>query len=43
MILGIMVAAWGEVNLGDSEPLAMFLSVIACGYVVIRAPQEVPS
>jgi O-antigen ligase len=38
-ILGMMVAGWGEVNLGDSEPLGMFLSVIACGYVVIREPQ----
>lgn len=39
-ILGIMVAAWGEVNLGDSEPLAMFLSIVACGYVVIAAQKD---
>lgn len=39
-VLGMMVAGWGEVNLGDSEPLAMFLSIVACGYVVIQAPQS---
>lgn len=39
-ILGIMVAGYGEVNLGDSEVLGMFLSVIACGYAAIRASQE---
>jgi O-antigen ligase len=39
-ILGIMVAGYGEVNLGDSEVLGMFLSVVACGYAAIRAPQE---
>lgn len=33
-IIGMMVAGWGEVTLGDSEPLAMFLSIVACGYVV---------
>lgn len=37
-ILGIMISGWGEVNLGDSEPLAMFLSIVACGYVVINEP-----
>ena len=37
-ILGILISGWGEVNLGDSEPLAMFLSIVACGYVVIREP-----
>lgn len=41
-ILGIMVAAWGEVNLGDSEVLAMFLSIVACGYVVIAADRDHP-
>ncbi len=39
-ILGIMVAGYGEVNLGDSEVLGMFLSVVACGYAAIRASQE---
>ncbi len=39
-ILGIMVAAWGEVNLGDSEVLAMFLAIVACGYSVIAAQKE---
>jgi putative inorganic carbon (hco3(-)) transporter len=40
-IIGIMVSGWGEVNLGDSEPLGMFLSIIACGYVVARQPQPI--
>lgn len=38
--LGMMVAGWGEVNFGDSEVLAMYLSIVACGYVVLRVPQE---
>jgi uncharacterized membrane protein len=37
--IAIMVSGWGEVNLGDSEVLAMYLSVVGCGYVVIRLPQ----
>lgn len=39
-ILGIMVAGYGEVNLGDSEVLGMFLSVLACAYAAIQAPKE---
>jgi len=31
--LAIMVAGYWEVNLGDSEPLGMFLAVVGCGYV----------
>jgi len=34
--IGVMVAGWWEVNLGDSEVLALFLTVIACGYAVTR-------
>lgn len=37
-LIAIMVSGWGEVNLGDSEVLATFLSVVACGYVVLRDP-----
>jgi putative inorganic carbon (HCO3(-)) transporter len=32
VILAMMVGGYGEVNLGDSEVLAMFLGVVACGY-----------
>ncbi len=39
-VLGIMVAAWGEVNLGDSEPLAMFLAIVACGYSATAAQKS---
>jgi O-antigen ligase len=35
--IAVMVSGWGEVNLGDSEVLEMFLAVIACGYVAIAA------
>ena len=36
-IIAVMVSGWGEVNLGDSEVLAMFLAVIACGYVAVSS------
>jgi O-antigen ligase len=32
VIVAVLAAGWGEVNLGDSEVLAMFLAVMACGY-----------
>jgi len=32
-VVAIMVSGIFEVNLGDSEVLAMFLAVVACGYV----------
>jgi len=38
--IGVMVAGWWEVNLGDSEVLALFLTVIACGYAVIGDKTE---
>jgi hypothetical protein len=28
------------VNLGDSEVLAMFLAIVACGYVVIAIEKD---
>lgn len=33
--LGVMVAGAFELNLGDSEVLAMFLAALACGYVAV--------
>ena len=36
MILGVLAEGFFEYNLGDSEVLTLFLSVIACGYVAIR-------
>jgi O-antigen ligase len=44
-IIAIMVSAYGEVNLGDSEVLGMFLAVVGCGYTVVavvRSPQMQP-
>jgi O-antigen ligase len=32
-VIGIMVSGLFEVNLGDSEVLAVFLVVVACGYI----------
>jgi O-antigen ligase len=32
VIAGILVGGWWEHNLGDSEVLTMFLTMIACGY-----------
>ena len=37
VIIAMLVSGWGEVNVGHSLVLEMFLAVIACGYVVVRA------
>jgi putative inorganic carbon (HCO3(-)) transporter len=34
-VIAIMVSGLGEVNLGDSEVLTVFLVVVACGYVAV--------
>jgi len=34
-IIAVMVSAFAEVNLGDSEVLGMFLAVVACAYVIV--------
>lgn len=34
-VIGIMVSGLGEVNLGDTEVLTVFLVVVACGYVAV--------
>lgn len=36
--LAIMISGASELNLGDSEVLAMFLAVIACGYLAVPSP-----
>ena len=35
VILAVLVSGYGEVNLGDSEVLAVFLATLALGYVAI--------
>jgi O-antigen ligase len=35
VVAAIMIAGIFEVNLGDSEVLALFLTVVACGYVAV--------
>ncbi|MEI9976240.1 MAG: O-antigen ligase family protein [Ignavibacteriota bacterium] len=41
-ILAVLAEGFFEYNLGDSEVLTMFLSVIACSYVAIRVSAERP-
>jgi hypothetical protein len=36
MVLAMMVEGFAEVNFGDSEPLAMFLIVVTCGYLALE-------
>lgn len=36
MVLAMMVEGVAEVNFGDSEPLIMFLVVVACGYLALE-------
>ncbi len=35
VVIGALVEGFFEVNLGDSEPLTMFLVAVACGYVAL--------
>jgi O-antigen ligase len=39
VIAGILVGGWWEHNLGDSEVLTMFLTMIACGYAAAELPK----
>ncbi len=39
VVLGIMISGLFEVNLGDSEVLALFLAVVAGGYVALRTKE----
>ncbi len=39
--IAVMVSGYWELNLGDSEVLAMFLSVLACGFVAAEPRPEV--
>ena len=40
--VAVLAEGFFEYNLGDSEVLTMFLSVVACGYVAIRARAASP-
>ena len=42
-VLAVMVAGLAEHNLGDSEVLTMFLTVVSCGYLAAEAPDPVAS
>lgn len=40
VIIAVLAEGLFEYNLGDSEVLTMFLSVISCGYIVVRQVRE---
>jgi hypothetical protein len=42
VIVAMMVGGYEEVNLGDSEVLAMFLGAVALGYSALSAKQPNP-
>jgi putative inorganic carbon (HCO3(-)) transporter len=37
IIIAVVVSGWTELTLGHSQVLEMFLTVVACGYIAIRA------
>ena len=39
VLIAVMLSGYEEVNLGDSEVLAMFLAAVACGYVAVMQAQ----
>jgi O-antigen ligase len=43
MVLAMMVEGVAEVNFGDSEPLTMFLVVVAAGYLALEPNVVVPN
>ncbi len=43
MMIGILIVAYYEVNLGDSEVLILFLAVVSCGYVAVDRTRAAPS
>lgn len=40
VVIGILIEGFFELNLGDSEPLGLFLAVVACGYLALSKPPE---
>jgi O-antigen ligase len=43
IVLAMMTEGIAEVNFGDSEPLTMFLVVVACGYFALETDQGGPN
>jgi len=43
VVLAVLVEGGFELNIGDSEVLAMFLAVAACGYRAAEEPAVVPA
>ena len=40
VILAILVSGLFELNLGDTEVLTMFLTIVACGYIDVESQEE---
>jgi putative inorganic carbon (hco3(-)) transporter len=40
VMIGVLVSGYYELNLGDSEVLAMFLAVVGCGYAALAAAKQ---
>jgi O-antigen ligase len=40
VVIGVLIEGFFELNLGDSEPLGLFLAVVACGYLALSQPSE---
>ncbi len=40
VVIGALVEGFFEVNLGDTEPLTMFLIAVACGYLALDPALE---
>jgi putative inorganic carbon (hco3(-)) transporter len=40
VVIGALVEGFFEVNLGDSEPLTMFLIAVGCGYLALESELE---
>jgi putative inorganic carbon (hco3(-)) transporter len=40
VMIGVLVSGFYELNLGDSEVLAMFLAVVGCGYAALAAERR---
>ncbi|MGE5648371.1 MAG: O-antigen ligase family protein [Acidobacteriota bacterium] len=38
VIIALLIEGFADVNFGDSETLAMFLAIVACGYTALNAP-----
>jgi O-antigen ligase len=43
VVIGALIEGFFENNLGDTEPLTMFLVAVACGYVALDGAEDAPA